>query len=213
MHSHLKTIEYLGEVDVSHYIDLFTALDDNDLMNAYNMQNKKFIPPLRDVDQIPLLLQSIQDTHKNIEDFAQTWTVNDIIRFVDEGPIEYAHRDSKPQLKGKFFDKYYNKKFFDSVDDILTSVYGEGRITMMTINVMQPNSEISIHKDETTRGTKRIHIPVITHPDVKVFNDPDEIHMEVGGMYRLNHYELHWVKNPTDIERVHIVVDWRTYDD
>ena len=80
---------------------------------------------------------------------------------------------------------------------------------MFVFNLMNPHSKIDPHNDERTGDKKRIHIPVVTHPDITLSNNGDELHMEKGKVYMIDHTKEHSVVNPTDCERIHIVIDWK----
>ncbi len=82
-----------------------------------------------------------------------------------------------------------------------------------------PGGELSRHADITDRDAglrdgqiARLHIPVTTHTDC-VFEawsprgDRQALRMEPGGLYYLDVRKPHRVRNPTDVERVHLVVD------
>ena len=53
----------------------------------------------------------------------------------------------------------------------------------------------------------RLHIPVLTHPEV-VFHCGDErVHMAAGEAWMFDNWRLHRVANPTTVERIHLVAD------
>lgn len=55
--------------------------------------------------------------------------------------------------------------------------------------------------------THRIHIPIITDPDILFIVDAKKFHLECGYAYEMNNVVEHGVQNPTDIGRVHLMVD------
>jgi aspartyl/asparaginyl beta-hydroxylase (cupin superfamily) len=80
---------------------------------------------------------------------------------------------------------------------------------MFMFNLMNPHSQIGEHADQRVGRNKRIHIPITTHPDIIFRNNGDEVNMEVGKVYLVDHSKPHSVDNPTDYERIHIMLDWR----
>lgn len=63
----------------------------------------------------------------------------------------------------------------------------------------------------------RIHIPIITHPDVQFFCGPDKLHMRAGECWIFNSWRRHRVQNRSECDRIHLVIDaagssrfWRT---
>jgi hypothetical protein len=205
MHSHLKTIKVLGEVDVSHYVDFFSDIDDADWMGEFAKFSKKNIPFFSELERLPVLYPVLEkDSHKTIEELASGWSVEDIIKFMNYGDYE-----TDVPTKGNLYDKYYDRKFFNDIKGLLSKSLGEGQIMMFVFNLMNPHSKIDPHSDERTGDKKRIHIPVVTHPDITLSNNGDELHMERGKVYMIDHTKEHSVANPTDCERIHIVIDWK----
>jgi hypothetical protein len=56
-------------------------------------------------------------------------------------------------------------------------------------------------------STHRIHIPIVTDPRVLFIIDGKKYHMECGYAYEMNNLVEHSVVNPTNIGRVHLMVD------
>ena len=55
--------------------------------------------------------------------------------------------------------------------------------------------------------THRIHIPIITDPDILFILDGKKFHLECGYAYEMNNLVEHSVVNPTAVGRVHLMVD------
>lgn len=53
----------------------------------------------------------------------------------------------------------------------------------------------------------RLHIPIITNPDVFFLVKDTKFHMEEGYVYELNNQQSHGVKNLGDNQRIHLIVD------
>lgn len=53
----------------------------------------------------------------------------------------------------------------------------------------------------------RLHIPIVTTPDVKFFCDDQVVHMGQGESWIFDNWRVHKVENNSDIERVHLVAD------
>ena len=56
--------------------------------------------------------------------------------------------------------------------------------------------------------SRRIHIPIITNPDVHFFVNLAKIPMEEGTLFEINNQAIHCVFNQSDLDRVHLIVDW-----
>jgi len=53
----------------------------------------------------------------------------------------------------------------------------------------------------------RFHIPVVSHPKVKVFVEKESRYLEPGYLYWLNVRKNHRVENNSTVDRIHIVFD------
>ena len=210
MPSHLKTIKVLGEVDVSHYVDLFSDIDDADWMGDFNKVSQKYIPFFREIDRLPVLyaykVSPEESVDMTVEDFSKDVSDDIAYRFIN------SENKNDIVFKGLQYDKYFDQTFFDDVSKLLTDTLGKGQVTMYVFNLMNSDTKIPPHKDVRTEGKKRIHIPIVTHPDILLYNNGDEIHMEVGKVYQIDHNKEHSVVNSTDCERIHLVIDWKIDD-
>ncbi|GAX82340.1 hypothetical protein CEUSTIGMA_g9769.t1 [Chlamydomonas eustigma] len=130
---------------------------------------------------------------------------------------------------------YYNY-FKDAIEPIINQVLGPGqldKVVRMQFAYMPPEvSAIKVHRDTGGYATKahRIHIPVLTNPQVTFevcpvldrrtrgahFDVTDDIikpgdclpiPMEEGMVFELNNRVLHRVTNASPLDRVQLVVD------
>jgi hypothetical protein len=53
----------------------------------------------------------------------------------------------------------------------------------------------------------RLHIPIITRPEVRFFCGDQVVHMAAGEAWVFDNWRLHRVENPTADERIHLVAD------
>jgi Sulfotransferase family/Aspartyl/Asparaginyl beta-hydroxylase len=53
----------------------------------------------------------------------------------------------------------------------------------------------------------RLHIPIITRPEVRFSCGDDYVHMAAGEAWIFDNWRLHSVENPVDAERIHLVAD------
>lgn len=65
------------------------------------------------------------------------------------------------------------------------------------------------HRDSGSflENHRRIHIPIVTHPDVMFLAGENWQHLARGTMYELNNQRPHAVRNPTDVDRIHLIMD------
>lgn len=53
----------------------------------------------------------------------------------------------------------------------------------------------------------RLHIPIVTRPEVRFHCDTTSVHMAAGEAWVFDNWRLHHVVNPTAFERIHLVAD------
>ena len=89
------------------------------------------------------------------------------------------------------------------------------RVRLMNL---RPGKVIARHRDYGTqryslnRGYIRVHIPLRTHPDVKFFINDNALPLQAGEAWYTNVCELHNVRNDSDVQRVHMVLDMKVND-
>jgi hypothetical protein len=59
--------------------------------------------------------------------------------------------------------------------------------------------------------THKIHVPIVSHPDVTFEIAGVRRHLEVGHAYEVNNVKPHGVENPTDVDRIHLIFE--VFDD
>ena len=58
-----------------------------------------------------------------------------------------------------------------------------------------------------------IHIPLISHPDVKFTLDHKDYYLEPGHGYEINNQIIHEVRNESNIDRLHMIIDLKEWDE
>lgn len=74
---------------------------------------------------------------------------------------------------------------------------------------LEPGAAVSYHCDSHYfwRNHVRIHVPVITTPEVAFYCDDDEVHMAAGESWTFDNWRGHSVENRSDQTRIHLVID------
>jgi hypothetical protein len=92
--------------------------------------------------------------------------------------------------------------------------YFHGKAIRAIIVKLKANSDIAIHTDggPSLSGLHRCHIPIITNEKVIFFlsgknSEGKWYHLSVGKAYEINNFGPHGVKNESDQDRVHLIVD------
>ena len=91
------------------------------------------------------------------------------------------------------------------LDDLGTNIY---LVRMMKLDA---GGYIAPHNDGAQFRNRvkmiRCHIPIITNELVKFGIDNNEYYMEAGKLWYSRVDKNHWVKNDSDIDRIHLVID------
>lgn len=100
------------------------------------------------------------------------------------------------------------KKQLQDIFNYLEEYYS-GKVVRCEFIKMKKRSKIYKHIDggPLLHYGRRVHIPLITDKDITFTVQDYTIHMEEGNWYEINNQMPHSVDNPTDIERVHIIID------
>jgi len=73
-----------------------------------------------------------------------------------------------------------------------------------------PGGNIPAHMDRifSLAHAHRVHVPVVTHEDVKFVIDGRRQPMREGEIWEINNRRAHQVENASPIYRIHMIVDW-----
>ena len=81
--------------------------------------------------------------------------------------------------------------------------------------LLAPGARIKEHKDffmGFDEGVIRLHIPVITNPQVEFYLDGERVPMREGELWYLDFSQKHRVENNGDSDRIHLVMDCKVND-
>jgi hypothetical protein len=84
------------------------------------------------------------------------------------------------------------------------TVYGRSRLMRL-----DPLSKVPMHADINYhwKNRVRIHIPIVTDPEISFICNDKSVHMAAGEAWIFNSWEQHTVINPTQVTRTHLVAD------
>jgi hypothetical protein len=106
--------------------------------------------------------------------------------------------------------------YFRQVMAAFDTVVGRSRLMRLA-----PGATVSEHTDINYywRSHFRIHVPIVTHPDVQFYCRGKPVHMAAGEAWTFDNWLMHKVINPTAVTRIHLVIDtvgtaalWRLLD-
>jgi len=101
-------------------------------------------------------------------------------------------------------DRLQRAPYLQQVLASFNTVIGRSRLMRLAgQSTVKEHSDINYY----WRKRVRIHIPIITHPDIRFHCDEEDVHMSEGESWVFDNWRRHKVINPTDITRVHLVAD------
>jgi hypothetical protein len=85
--------------------------------------------------------------------------------------------------------------------------YLENTIGKVMLAKLSPRCKISPHIDNVVESVYplKLHLPIATNPDVKMFVGDQSYHFQVGRAYEMNNMALHSVANDGDSDRIHLI--------
>jgi len=74
---------------------------------------------------------------------------------------------------------------------------------------LAPHGNVPLHADINYQWFYRVrmHIPIVTRPEVRFHCDGESVHMAAGEAWLFDNWRRHRVENPTDDARIHLVAD------
>ena len=141
--------------------------------------------------------QEVFETHKNTK----------TIRIIWSDPIGLD--EVKP---GRYHTNYkFLKNDLFNIENIINNKL-KGRIESVLLIKLDKNTTIPIHKDGGgyLAEHNRIHLPIITDPKCMFTVGNETIHLKEGELWEINNNEkTHGVDNKSNIDRVHMLIDWK----
>jgi hypothetical protein len=115
--------------------------------------------------------------------------------------------------QNKIHQNYYlfeMEAFLNNLRPLYKSEYGYGEFIRVLIVKLFNNSIILPHVDQgsSLSNSKRTHIALITNNDI-TFTVNDEVkNLKEGEIWEIDNTKVHSVENPTDLDRIHLIIDW-----
>jgi len=108
------------------------------------------------------------------------------------------------------WDRYRNT--IEPIIESITPSYGyrNGRTCRIMLAKLKAGKEIKMHVDGMPASDKphKIHVPLVTHPEVCFKAEDEAIHLERGFAYEVNNKVKHGGINPSPIDRIHLIFDY-----
>ena len=109
------------------------------------------------------------------------------------------------------------KPFLDVIISDAKNFYGYEnlKLTCVLFTELKKGGIIPEHSDSGPMLTTnhRIHIPILSDPAVKFTLDHKEYYLEPGHGYEINNQLVHDVRNESNIDRIHMIIDLKEWKD
>jgi hypothetical protein len=121
-------------------------------------------------------------------------------------PLISLHGEMNDDFNGpmKVTEKLERSPYIQQVIASFDQVFGRSRLMGLA-----GKSTVPQHRDVNYHwyNRVRIHIPVITNPQVLFHCGARYVHMGTGEAWIFDSWNMHWVENASDENRVHLVID------
>ena len=123
-------------------------------------------------------------------------------------------RDWRDSYSRPLWDKW--KPLLDPVLAAATADYGyaRGEYPRVMLARMAPGGVIHPHRDENpaAKWPHKIHVPLLTNPDVTFFVEGQAYHFTEGEAVEVNNMGLHAVQNRGTSDRTHLIFEYYDLD-
>jgi Aspartyl/Asparaginyl beta-hydroxylase len=92
--------------------------------------------------------------------------------------------------------------------------YARGAFTRIMLARMARGGEIHVHRDTNpaAKWPHKVHLPLLTNPDVTFFVDGHDYHFPEGEAVEVNNMGPHAVKNAGHTDRIHLIFEYYDLD-
>lgn len=118
---------------------------------------------------------------------------------------------------GKIHSNYYKldmESFLEKIKPIYESNCGDGYFVRIVLVKLKANSNITPHVDtgDSLTNCKRTHIPIITNSKVIFIVGGETKYLKEGEIWEIDNTKEHSVNNNSNIDRIHLLIDYKIYD-
>lgn len=167
------------------------------------------LPFTFDVAQLQAELAQIPakawQVHYNSKEYEGDWAVAPLRSVSGHPDIVYA-------VLGAAREGYYQNTIYLEQSPTMRSVIEQMKSPVGCVRLMRlgPGAKILEHSDDMGSDhfrEFRLHLPIVTNPDVKFLVDGKRVNMQPGELWYADFGKKHKVDNDGDTERVHLVMD------
>jgi hypothetical protein len=149
-----------------------------------------------------------EDLRKKLAPYRQTRSIFLYFTALPELPLDRPPTQDRVERRAGW--QTFNPFVQRIVDDILRDYPPGGVVVRCQLAMLVPGGAILPHTDTSPllRLSHRIHVPLITYPEVRFLIDGIDHKFEPGVAFELNNQRLHSVENPTALPRTHLIFDY-----
>ena len=124
--------------------------------------------------------------------------------------IDYGAEYVREGKESRFYKYFYDE--LKAVELIIKKHYGEGKVLRAELARLHKHCSVPNHIDKGVSliNNNRIHLPIVTDPKVRFWVNKESIYMQKGHLTEINNVGEHGVENNSDIDRIHLIVDYYT---
>ncbi len=166
-------------------------------IDVTELKNKVLSQPLEIWDE-HTYRQSMSGTHAKTKTLEVIW---------DKDSLVHGSKQSKIHQNFYLFEM---ETLLNQIRPLYKTNYGDGEFIRVLIVKLFNNSNILPHVDQgsSLSNCKRTHIALITNDDI-TFTVNDEVkNLKEGEIWEIDNTKVHSVDNPTDLDRIHLIIDW-----
>ena len=142
--------------------------------------------------------QTMSDTHAKTKTLEIIW---------DKESLVHGSKQNKIHQNYYLFEM---ESFLNNLKPIYFSKYGDGEFIRVLIVKLLNNSNILPHVDNgsSLTNSKRTHIALITNDEITFTVNNEVKNLKEGEIWEIDNTKVHSVNNPTDLDRIHLIIDW-----
>jgi hypothetical protein len=167
-----------------------------------------FFDAPRMLEEVNILSNAQWQLHYQKMDYEGEWTAL---------PLRSIGGDAEHVIVMPDATSHYQDTVFLKESVYLKEVLSFFKCPLRTVRLLklQAGAIIKEHRDRELnfeKGEVRIHIPVITHPDVEFYLDGERMQPKEGECWYMNFNLPHSIHNKSTVNRVHLVIDAEVND-
>ncbi|MGE0493106.1 MAG: aspartyl/asparaginyl beta-hydroxylase domain-containing protein [Vulcanimicrobiota bacterium] len=126
--------------------------------------------------------------------------------------FRYPQSPSDHRQSGDF--PFYRKwaPLIEPIIEAATVSYGfaRGQASRIMLAKLRAGGELGVHVDAAPSAEvpHKIHVPLVTKPEVVFIAEDEAYHLSAGRAWEVNNRVLHGGRNPSTIDRIHLIFDY-----